>query len=283
MFTGGDGARPLHFIFHAGHVGSTLISRMLDEAGGVLGLREPLPLRTLAEAFDEIGASHTLADPERLRTLLRWHLALWRRGFADTRAVVVKATSSAARLGPALLHAQAGSRALYLNLGAEPYLATLLAGENSHLDLRGHGPERMRRLERTTGAAPTPLYAMSLGEIAAMTWAAERLTQARLQEEFGARVLPVDFDAFLSAPGETLRRICAHFGLTAPESLFENAAESAVLQRYSKAPEHPYTPQLRGEILAQSRARNAGEISKGLAWLEALRRAAPQAAGALSA
>ncbi|MGE0045550.1 MAG: hypothetical protein AB7T08_07300, partial [Hyphomonadaceae bacterium] len=40
---------PLHFIFHAGHVGSTLVSRLLDEIHGVLSLREPSPLRTLAE------------------------------------------------------------------------------------------------------------------------------------------------------------------------------------------------------------------------------------------
>src|SRR5215831_12947593 len=48
-------ARPLHFIFHSGHVGSTLLSRMLDETGKVLSLREPLPLRTMAEAYDAAG------------------------------------------------------------------------------------------------------------------------------------------------------------------------------------------------------------------------------------
>ena len=35
-------ARPLHFIFHTGHVGSTLISRLLDDTGELLPLREPL-------------------------------------------------------------------------------------------------------------------------------------------------------------------------------------------------------------------------------------------------
>ena len=38
-------ARPVHFIFHTGHVGSTLVSRLLDETGIVLSLREPLPLQ----------------------------------------------------------------------------------------------------------------------------------------------------------------------------------------------------------------------------------------------
>src|SRR5689334_14599649 len=34
--------RPLHFIFHTGHVGSTLLSRLIDETQVTLGLREPL-------------------------------------------------------------------------------------------------------------------------------------------------------------------------------------------------------------------------------------------------
>ena len=136
------GAKPLHFIFHLGHVGSTLLSRLLDEIPGVLSLREPLPLRTLAEE-PEAGA---------LETFLR----LWSRGFESTRAVVLKATSSAARIAPQLLAARPpgvpgtpsinGARAVYMYLAAEPYLATLLAGENSPLDLKGHEAERTARL-----------------------------------------------------------------------------------------------------------------------------------------
>ena len=47
--------QPVHFIGHSGHVGSTLVSRLLDATGGVLSLREPLPLRTLADAQDGRG------------------------------------------------------------------------------------------------------------------------------------------------------------------------------------------------------------------------------------
>src|SRR5688572_22289076 len=41
--------RDVHYIFHIGHVGSTLISRLLGELPGILALREPLILRTLAD------------------------------------------------------------------------------------------------------------------------------------------------------------------------------------------------------------------------------------------
>ena len=52
--------RAVHFIFHTGHVGSTLVSRLLDEIGDVLSLREPLPLRSLADAFDVLALPESL-------------------------------------------------------------------------------------------------------------------------------------------------------------------------------------------------------------------------------
>src|SRR6185295_7430347 len=54
--------RPLNFIFHTGHVGSTLLSRLLDESGCVLSLREPLPLRTLADAQDVLDQPESLLN-----------------------------------------------------------------------------------------------------------------------------------------------------------------------------------------------------------------------------
>jgi hypothetical protein len=268
--------RPLHFIFHSGHVGSTLVSRLLDEAGA-FGLREPLPLRVLASAADK--PTHGA----QLENLLRWFTILWSRGFSDTKTIVLKATSSAQRLAPSLLQHAPNARAIAMNLKAEPYLATLLAGENSHIDLNGHGPERHRRLARLAAAPPAPLVAMSLGEIAALTWLVETLTQADAKQTFGERILQLDFDAFLDDPGGAMRRVCVHFGLTVPDSFFAEAPDSPVLQRYSKAPEHAYTPALRAHILAQSRTTNAAEISRGMAWLEAFARHSPAAAAALSA
>ncbi|MFO1016930.1 MAG: hypothetical protein U1E03_04990 [Hyphomonadaceae bacterium] len=260
--------RPLHFIFHAGHVGSTLLSRLLDDAGGVLGLREPLGLRVLADAFDKHGAHDTLVSGAQLEKLLTWHLVLWSRGYGHTQQVVLKATSAAARLHERLLKAQPSARAVYLNLDVEPYLATLLAGENSPLDLRGLASERFRRFVRLQAhPSPTPLHAMSLGEIAAMTWATERLTQRAAEAMFGDRVLSIDFDTLLRVPADTLRMVCRHFGIDAPESYFQGIPENPILTRYSKAPEHAYTPALRAQILAQSREKNRGEIGKGLAWI----------------
>lgn len=265
------GSSPLHFIFHTGHVGSTLVSRLLDETGKVLSLREPLPLRTLATAQDAIrdGAASAMAQRQ-LDALMALFVRLWRRSFDSTQSVIVKATSSCARLAPALLAAVPQARAIYLNLGAEAWLATLLAGENSHIDLHGHAAERMSRLAADVQEPLPAPESLSPGELAALGWLTETSTQLRLLSEYPGRVLPIDFDAFLRNPSGQLRAILAHFQLPHDPVLLDGIVRSPVLTRYSKAPEHPYDPGLRAAVLQDSRLRHRDEIARGLRVLERL-------------
>lgn len=246
--------RPLHFIFHAGHVGSTLLSRLVEDAARVLSLREPLPLRTIAGGFD----ARAPGVEARLEMLLR----LWERGFDGDAAVVLKATSSTQRLAVTLLAMRPLARAVMLNVSAESYLATMLAGENSAADLNAQGPERLRRASLLIGAeVPRP---QSLGELAAMSWLAEALTQDDAARRLGGRVLRIDFDAMLEAPSETLARVLAHFEVGGTAAL-------DALSRYSKAPEQAYSPELRRRVLDQARGNFAPEIRDALAWLDGLR------------
>jgi hypothetical protein len=251
--------RPLHFIFHMGHVGSTLLSRLLDEAGAIHPLREPLPLRTIAEAYD-LG----VADIDRrLETMLR----LWERGFADTEAVVLKATSTTQRLAPRLLTMRPEARAVLLGVSAESYLATMFAAPNSAIDLNMNGPERMHRLATMGVTVPRPT---TLGELAAMSWLAERVTQARIQRDFGTRALSIDFDAMLSSLEETLQRVLAHFRILRSPQIAASMAKSRVLSRYSKEQDRQYSAGLRTELLAEARAQYSQEIRTALEWLEAV-------------
>ena len=271
-------ARPLHFIFHTGHVGSTLVSRLLDETELVLSLREPLPLRSLAEAHDRLGRPDSLLSNAQFDDALAVFMKLGSRGYAATRSVVVKATSSAGRIATTLLERHQASRAIYLNLGAEPYLATLVAGQNSPIDLRGHGPERMRRLKTCLAEPLAPLHAMSIGELAAMSWLAESRSRCDAVARFPDRVIAVDFDAFLATVPESVASILGHFRLPADARYLAAVGSSTVLTRYSKAPEYGYTPQIRAEILRDSRRDHREEIRRGLAWLERLARANPAVA-----
>jgi hypothetical protein len=264
-------SRPLHFIFHSGHVGSTLLSRMLDETGRVLSLREPLPLRTMAEAYD--GGRSGL--DERQELLLR----LWGRGFGDTEAVVLKATSTAARLGSKLMALRGTSKAVTLNVTAESYLATILAAENSAVDLNAHGPERVHRLSRILNVMPP--RPTNLGELAAMSWLVERLTQDDLLHAFAGRILPLDFDALLQETGPTLSKVLAHLEIITTPDEVAAIVSGPVLVHYSKAPEHAYSANLRADRLAEARRLYSAEIRAALTWLEQLGQQHPRVAAIL--
>src|SRR3546814_19085261 len=80
-----DGERPpLHWLFHIGHCGSTLISRLLDVLPGLLGLREPLPLLELAMRSIEPDSPTGRVSRDTFEHDLTLPLALLQRGFADT-------------------------------------------------------------------------------------------------------------------------------------------------------------------------------------------------------
>lgn len=251
--------KPLHFIFHIGHAGSTLLSRMLEEAANVLSLREPLPLRTLAQAFDKPQAN-LLRD----RTFEAF-LNLWSRGYAHTNAVVLKTTSNTARIGAQLLEARPGAHAAYLSLAATPSIETLLSSQYSAMDMNVGGGERFERL-KTLLQDSKIAQPQTLGELAAMTWLTERLTQADLQERFGMRILHLDFEDFLRDMRASLERVLLHFGLDGDR--VESAMQSPVLTQYSKKLSQPYSVNRRTQILTETRVRQAGEISRAHVWLE---------------
>lgn len=260
--------RPLHFIFHTGHVGSTLVSRLLDETGVVLPVREPLPLRVIADASEALPTPESLLGQEQFDALAGMMLRYWSRGYDWSRAVVVKATSSAGPAAIPLLKAQPAARAIYMNLRAEPYLVALMAGANSLTDLRGHAPGRIRRLRARGVAIPEPLHRMSPGELAALGWLAETRAQRDAVTQFPDRVLAVDFDALLADIPDSIQRIAEHFGLETGPAFQAGIPESPALRRYSKAPERPFAPDERDRLLAQSRRDNRDEIMRGMQWLE---------------
>ena len=195
-------------------------------------------------------------------------IKLWSRGYGETRRVVLKATSSAGRMAIPLLEHSAQSRAIWMNLRVEPYLAALLAGQNSSLDLRGHGPGRIRRLQARLATPLTPLHALSIGEMAAMSWLAESWTQRDAHEKFRDRLITIDFDEFLADVAQGMRRVLEHFGLGCDARVISGLLTSPVLTRYSKAPEYEYTARTRSELIDASRRTNREEIRRGIAWID---------------
>lgn len=252
--------KPLHMIFHTGHVGSTLLSRLLDEVPGVLGLREPHPLQTMADMADEAPGGE--AYQERLKTFLR----LWSRGFETTRTVVLKATSIAGRIAPDILNAAPDLKAVYLSLPAESYIAANLAATSGAADLKTFEMLRHRRLSAKLGRALPE--GGSAGELAAIAWMVERDSLERARAAAGRRLMLLDFETLLADLAGSLGQVLRHFDLP---PLADRLIISPALTRYSKAPEQlGFSPEIRAERIKQTRARFAPEIDKGLALISAL-------------
>ena len=76
-------------------------------------------------------------------------------------------------------------------------------------------------------------------------------------------------------------RVAAHFKLPLDSRWLDDIARSPVLTRYSKSPDFEYSPQVRRELLRQSRQNNAAQIAAGLRWLESLAGSQPAVAEVL--
>jgi hypothetical protein len=265
------------YIFHIGHVGSTLIARLLGEVPGILSLREPLLLRDLAAQIAMRGAVDAPWDPASLpdRTrLIRRLLARTTR--ADERAIV-KATSFTSEIATELVTGEA--RAVLLFARPESYMTTILAGDNSRAELAAITLTRLPRLARRLDDMPYRSWSLSEGERVAIGWVTEMLSlQAAADALPPEAVLWVDFDAFLADPAGQLARIADHLGLGLSTGEADRLAGSPIMQRYSKAPEHGYSPALRGQLQRQAAQAHGQALQDGLRLIERMRQAHPAVA-----
>jgi hypothetical protein len=270
------------YIFHIGHVGSTLLSRLLGLSPRVFSLREPAILRTLAQVAFDLPTPESPWSPETFEEHLDVFSNLWARTYAPGQKTLLKATSLVSEIAEPLLARSVGSQALMMTVRPEVYMATIFGGPASRQELRTAAQSRLRRLHRRLGAAPWRLYEMSEGEQAAMSWACEMAGLVEAAKRHATRVLWIDFERFLAAPREGLSAALAHLHGAALEDDLQSMLLSPLFTRYSKGPEHAYDANLRRQVLDQARAEHAQELAKGLAWLDRAGREAPVVAEALA-
>lgn len=262
-----DEAACAHAIFHIGHCGSTLLSRLLESWPGVQALREPLPLRTLAETWTYRTQPESRLSARDTQRCLDGLWTAWSRPAGDAKQAVIKATSSCNALIEPLLESQPGIRAILLDMPLRPYLATLLKSADSSRDATAAAPDRLRDLRARCGAEDVFLHALSVPQQCAMGWVAERLRFAALARAYAGRVLRIDFEQLLAEPESTLARIAMHLGL-APEGV-GGAVRSSAWSRYSKAQSHGYGPEDRAHDLMLAMQRHGADIVHAEQWRDA--------------
>ncbi len=270
------------FIFHIGHSGSTLLSRLLGDWEAVLSVREPAILRALARSAPTDGA----ADPASRNDFDRRVaicLGLLARSYRPGQRVLIKATSFVSEIAAPLLEWRAQSRAILLYVAPRIFLATILGGEAARAELPVVSPDRARRLARRMGRAIGSLDKLSAGELAALGWTCEILSLADIAHRFGERVLWMDFDAFLANSRAGLTAALRFLHGDADPRVVATLLGSLDFHRYSKAPEHPYGSAHRRLALAEAGVVFQAEIERGLDWINGLCRESPAAADAIRA
>jgi hypothetical protein len=240
------------WIFHIGHVGSTLVSRLLGEIDDVLAIREPRLLRDLALTPAEIRPRYLAPVPR-----------LMSRTFDEREIACVKATSFVSEIAPDLV--PRGERALFIYATPRNYVASILAGENSVKELRILAGTRAQRLN----GRGIDLPAQDDAGLAAAAWAAEMTALEAAAEAMKDRTIAwTDFDAMLGDVAAGLGRIAGLFGFEAGPDRLSAIASGPLMNRYSKAPEYDYSPRLRRDLIAETLEQHGRDIDRGLAMLK---------------
>lgn len=254
------------WIFHIGHVGSTLVSRLLGELDGVLAVREPRLLRDLALTPAEVRQRYVALVPR-----------LMSRTFGEAEIACVKATSFASEIARELV--PPGERALFMFARPRNYIASILAGENSVQELHILAGKRAQRLN----ARGIYIPAQNDADLAAAAWAAEMAALEAAAEAMGDRKIDwADFDMMLGKIETELSRIAEFFGLEAKAEQLQTIASGPLLNRYSKALEHDYSPALRRDVIAGTLEQYGPQVDRALAMLKSAAEKSPLLARALA-
>ena len=255
------------WIFHIGHVGSTLVARLLGELENVLSIREPRSLRDLSA----VGVEERASMASGLRRLMS-------RSFRPGQCALVKATSFVSELAPLLV--APGTSTLLLYATPPNYIASILAGENSLKELAARNSPRSDRL-LSKGIELTG-FDRSDAHRVALAWACEMTSLELAAEEMSERrVFWGDFDRMLGDMAGWIGRCAAEFGFVAPQDRIDDIIAGPLMRRYSKALEYDYSPSLRAELLADAASRHRRDIDAALAALSSAAKSAPLLARAL--
>lgn len=250
------------YIFHIGHVGSTLVSRLLGESASFFSVREPAMLREVALK----SSQERLVGAVDLGGTLALLGRTWRRG----QRAVVKATSFVSEIAGPILAANSSSAAIFMFTPALAYLRCILGGPNSRLEAKALAASRLARVRGRLEEGASEIDPRSEGEWIAMSWLSEMVCLQQAAARYDSRILWVDFDAFLATPRAVLASIFRALRVDATPREIDCIVSGPIMHQYSKAPEHAYDAALRAEVLASADSEHGAEIRRGMDWLAQL-------------
>jgi len=269
--------RVIHYLFHVGHCGSTLLSRVLGERPCYLALREPPLLMGLSRSVRSLGRPGFPIPPERWESLRDLSLLTLGKTWRADQTALVKPTSQAGNLIPILMRHTDRERAVMLYTDLEAYLAAMLRPHTRRETRLFARDFRTREFAGLVPGAPQTSDAYDDGPLAAMSWLMHTREMAAALDDpaIGPRCMLLHFDTWLSDPRGVTSQVCEFLGpaLTADE--MDRLDGLPLLSASAKTPGQPFSGEDRRRELAASRNDNAADIAAGLEWVREICDAAP--------
>lgn len=272
--------RPANFLFHIGHCGSTLLTRLLGEDPRLLPLREPLSLRTLAESERLIEAPSAPMDRAAWEALSSLLLSLLARSYRGDQRAFIKPSSNCNNLIAPVLASHPEHKAVFLYLNLQSYLASLLRPQSRNA-LYVFANDRVADLKRFLPGTVFHFEELAPARLGALNWTASmgHLVYAQSDLRVAPRLRAVEFEDFLKAPATGLMDLFRFLGTPVEPAKVDSILASGYLERYAKDLRFAYTPSLREADLQQSMQVHRGEIDDAVHWLKGILAEAPGLTG----
>jgi len=261
----GAAQRPIHFIFHIAHCGSTLLARALDLRARTLVLREPFTLRQLgAEAASTAAGPR---DPDAWGRVLALTTGLLGRRYEENGTVIVKANVPVNFILAPLMALHAESRGVLLYAGLERYVLSVMKTPMHRNWVDNVCSQLAGGILTSSGLSEIDLAKLSTAQRAACLWAAQIL-RFRDAMAVDARLRSLDCERLFASPAETLTLCFEHFGVDLPENVPVEIAAGDLFRHHAKNPGFAYDREQRERDLERLRSELDGELEQAHGWIE---------------
>jgi hypothetical protein len=265
---------PAAYIFHIGHCGSTLLSRVLSVSRSVLPLREPMTLTFLANQQRILGQPVCQLDKARYKRLGIMILCGLERRFENIQLPIIKAKSICNNLIGPVLKTHANRRAILMYVPFASFITGNYKYRMVSPDLRRQARSRMEDWMNIPGAPALHLSQLTMPQLSGLTWLSNMHALLKARKEFGSQVLLIDFEDFLHDPSEYLAQITDFLGLEHEQQEIIDGYGKIAMQ-YSKMPGKAYSAQTRLKEMERAREDKHEQIKLGLEWVRSIIQSTP--------
>ncbi|MCG8436443.1 MAG: hypothetical protein MJA83_20690 [Gammaproteobacteria bacterium] len=259
-------ARPLLYIFHIAHCGSTLLARALDFYDGNTVYREPFALRQLASEFAQDVSSAT-AEGAGWRRDLALVMSLLARSQDAGKPNLIKANVPVNFILPELMALNGQSKGILLYTGLRDYLLAVLKTEQHRQWVRNVSLELATVIKRTTALLDVDVTALAIPEAAACLWLSQMINFTELLQT-RQTFRSLDSEQFFAEPAAVLQAANEFLALNINESDIQDIVKGELFAHHAKRPGETYDNDKRILERKQLAERLEPDVKQALDWAE---------------